>query len=69
MLFRSEIEAAGAGWVTPLERSALENTLAETLRDAEGRARRGTAGRELVRCHFAWNAVAGQLVAVYNSIA
>jgi glycosyltransferase involved in cell wall biosynthesis len=63
-----EIEAAGAGWVAPMERGALEHALAETLRDADGRARRGAAGRELVRSRFSWDAVAGQLDSVYDAI-
>jgi glycosyltransferase involved in cell wall biosynthesis len=64
-----EIEAAGAGWVTPLERGTLERSLAETLRDDAGRAQRGAAGRELVRRRFSWSAVAGQLSAVYDAVA
>jgi glycosyltransferase involved in cell wall biosynthesis len=63
-----EIEAAGAGWVAPLEREALESTLTDTLRDADERARRGAAGRELVRHRFTWDAVADQLAALYSAI-
>jgi glycosyltransferase involved in cell wall biosynthesis len=62
-----EIEAAGAGWVTPLERNTLEVTLAEALHDAEGRARRGAAGRALVQSRFTWSAVAEQLAGLYLS--
>jgi glycosyltransferase involved in cell wall biosynthesis len=64
-----EVEAAGAGWVTPLESGALESTLAATMRDPHGRAQRGAAGKELVRRRFTWGAVANQLVSVYNSAA
>jgi glycosyltransferase involved in cell wall biosynthesis len=62
-----EIEAAGVGWVTPLEQDALTRTLAETLGDAEARARRGAAGRELVRRRFSWEAIAIQLVSLYEA--
>jgi glycosyltransferase involved in cell wall biosynthesis len=64
-----EIEEAGAGWVAPLERGALEHTLTEIMRDAQARARRGAAGRELVHRRFTWSAVADQLVAVYTRAA
>jgi glycosyltransferase involved in cell wall biosynthesis len=64
-----EIEEAGAGWVAPLERGALEDTLAEIMHDAQARARRGAAGRELVRRRFTWSAVADQLAAVYDKAA
>lgn len=64
-----EIAAANAGWITPLEQTALEGTLADALCNAEGRAQRGVAGRELVRRSFSWHAVAGQFVNLYNSIA
>ena len=64
-----EIEEAGAGWVGPLKRGALEHTLAEIMRDAQARSRRGAAGRELVHRRFTWSAVAEQLVAVYTRAA
>ena len=63
-----EIEAAGAGWVVPLEQTALENALAEILRDAPARARRGAVGRELVRRRFVWDAIAAELEALYVSV-
>lgn len=63
-----EIEEAGAGWVTPLERESLERTLAEAMRDTRGRESRGAAGRELVQRRFTWGAVGEQLAEVYNSI-
>lgn len=63
-----EIEAAGAGWVTPSESDALEHALAEALGDPQARARRGAIGRELVARRFTWAAVSQQLSALYNSI-
>ena len=64
-----EVEAAGAGWVTPLEPGAIESTLAATMRDPHGRAQCGAAGKELVLSRFTWAAVGGRLAEVYNSIA
>jgi glycosyltransferase involved in cell wall biosynthesis len=64
-----EVEEAGAGWVTPLEVGALESTLAEIMGDPHGRARRGAAGKDLVRRRFTWGAVANQLVLLYDSAA
>jgi glycosyltransferase involved in cell wall biosynthesis len=64
----SEIEAAGAGWVTPSDTEALERTLAETFGDPQARTRRGAIGRELVSRRFTWDAVSQQLSALYNSI-
>jgi glycosyltransferase involved in cell wall biosynthesis len=63
-----EIEAVNAGWITALEPEAIERTLAEALGNAERRAQRGSAGREFVRSHFSWAAVAGQLAGAYDSI-
>jgi glycosyltransferase involved in cell wall biosynthesis len=63
-----EIAAAGAGWVVPLEQTALENALAEILRDAPARARRGAIGRELVRRRFSWKAIAAELESLYISV-
>jgi glycosyltransferase involved in cell wall biosynthesis len=63
-----QILQAGAGWVAPLERTSLERTLMEAMQNAHERSLRGAAGRELVRLHFTWSAIAKQLVAVYNSV-
>jgi glycosyltransferase involved in cell wall biosynthesis len=64
-----EIETAGAGWIAPMESGALEQTLANTLRDEQGRAERGAMGRQLVQQRFTWGAVAEALVNLYNSLA
>jgi glycosyltransferase involved in cell wall biosynthesis len=63
-----EIEAAGAGWVAPLERGALERILTDMLGDAGERIRRGAAGREFVRRRFTWDGVADQLVSLYSTV-
>jgi glycosyltransferase involved in cell wall biosynthesis len=64
-----EIEAAGAGWIAPLERDALEQVLADALGDAAERARRGALGRNLVSTRFAWSAIAVRLCALYDAVA
>ncbi|MDT4953793.1 MAG: hypothetical protein QOJ02_1931 [Acidobacteriota bacterium] len=64
-----EIEKVGAGWVSPLESTALEQTLAETLRDEKGRAQRGAIGKDFAHQRFTWNAVAEALAYFYNSVA
>jgi glycosyltransferase involved in cell wall biosynthesis len=52
-----------------MESGALEQTLANTLRDEQGRAERGALGRQLVQQRFTWGAVAEALVNLYNSLA
>ncbi len=50
----SEIDAAGAGWISAVETKALTETLRSAFGDDEERRRRGAAGRELARkfsCH------------------
>ncbi len=64
-----EIRAAGAGWVIPLERAALRETLREALREDHERSRRGKAGRDLVRRRFLWSTVAAELAVLYRSVA
>lgn len=63
-----EIEAAGAGWVAPLDREGLARALAEALSDAGARAARGAAGQGLVLERFTWPSVAARLADVYRSL-
>lgn len=63
-----EIEAGGAGWVTALDRGTLLKTLRRVLGADDEWARRGRAGRELVRRRFVWPAVAAELAKLYQSI-
>ena len=62
-----EIEAARAGWVTPLKVKDLKETLRAALEDKEGRLQRGLAGRELVRRRFSWPAIARELTNLYRA--
>ena len=64
----AEIEAAGAGWVAPLERSALLASLLEALQHKDERLRRGARGRELARTRFNWSAVATELGELYRAV-
>jgi glycosyltransferase involved in cell wall biosynthesis len=64
-----EIAAAAAGWVVPMERAALLDSLTQALKDEDERRSRGLAGRELARAHFTWPAVANRLAGLYAEVA
>ena len=64
-----EIASAQAGWIVPLEKTALSEALDQALRDVAGRTARGAAGRELVRKRFTWGVVAEQLLQLYAEVA
>jgi glycosyltransferase involved in cell wall biosynthesis len=63
-----EIKAADAGWIASLEPTALESALADALHNADERARRGAAGRELMLSRFTWESVANELTNLYNAV-
>ena len=63
-----EIEAAGAGWITPVSISAIEDTLAEALGSEAERSRRGQAGKTLA-LEFSCELVASRLNEMYCAIA
>jgi glycosyltransferase involved in cell wall biosynthesis len=62
-----EIEAAGAGWIAPVEKKAIEAALADALSSEHKRHQRGDAGRELARA-YTWTAVAEKLSDLYASV-
>lgn len=62
-----EIEAAGAGWVAPLDRRAWTDALKAILSDAPARHCRGIEARQFARDRFAWRSVAQQLIGVYGA--
>jgi glycosyltransferase involved in cell wall biosynthesis len=62
-----EIEASGAGWISDVNAEGLRETLAKALGDADGRRRRGEAGRNLAR-NFDWQEIADSLVRLYESV-
>ncbi len=64
-----EIRAAEAGWVVPLEPTALLETLAYALGHDDERVRRGRAGCALARARFTWPGVAAELASLYRAVA
>jgi glycosyltransferase involved in cell wall biosynthesis len=62
-----DIEDVGAGWVANLEHESLTSTLGDALKQKSERTRRGQAGREYVNKHFAWSAVAAELLTLYRA--
>lgn len=64
----SDIHAAGAGWVAGLEETRLIAVLAEAMRDADARRRRGAAARRYAEA-FRWRGIARQLTAIYDALA
>ena len=63
-----EVETARAGWVVPIEPTALLESLAAALSDSVEREQRGAAGRELARSRFTWDSVARELSHLYTDI-
>jgi glycosyltransferase involved in cell wall biosynthesis len=64
-----EIRAVEAGWVVPLEPTALLETLAYALGHDDERVRRGRAGCALARGRFTWPGVAAELASLYCAVA
>jgi len=63
-----EIERVKAGWVTSLEPAEFARALAEAIRDAEERERRGRAGRHLANQEFSWPQVSTELIKLYGAV-
>ena len=62
-----EIVTANAGWVAPIENSALAAKLAEALSDEAELAKRGRAGQQLSR-QYSWENAAKNLAQLYQHI-
>ena len=62
-----EIAAADAGWVAPVDKSALADTLAAALADRDDLARRGRAGRQLSQ-KYSWENSARALADLYRTL-
>lgn len=62
------IRERGAGWVVPLDTSALVDGLREALGSEEERERRGRAARALAAERFRWSAVGRALAAAYSDV-
>jgi glycosyltransferase involved in cell wall biosynthesis len=65
----TDIEAAGAGWVTGLEPHEIEKTLRNAMGDAGERRRRGQSGREFVMRNLGWPKIANELLMLYQQVA
>jgi len=63
-----DIDAAGAGWISTVDVSALEKCLADALSNEEERVKRGCAGKSFSRS-FEWNKIAESLESMYVSVA
>jgi glycosyltransferase involved in cell wall biosynthesis len=63
-----EIARTNAGWVVPLDRGALHETLASILQSEAERQRRGQAGRELAMASFRWKTIAARTTELYRSL-
>ncbi|HEV8430022.1 MAG TPA: glycosyltransferase [Pyrinomonadaceae bacterium] len=62
-----EIAAANAGWIAPVDRTALADKLAEALADREELTNRGLAGRQLSQ-KYSWENSARELVELYRAV-
>jgi glycosyltransferase involved in cell wall biosynthesis len=65
----NDVLAAGAGWVSEVNRRELAATLATAMRDVAERAKRGRAAREIARKCFSWDSVSTQLIRLYETVA
>ena len=63
----AEIEAAHAGWIVPLDKTAIVETLAEALANRDELKRRGRAGRQLSQ-KYSWENSARELVDLYRVV-
>lgn len=63
-----EIFTANAGLIVPGEEEAIANAIAQLLSTPEQRYQLGENGKNLVKHHYSWNAIAYQLTEVYRTI-
>jgi glycosyltransferase involved in cell wall biosynthesis len=62
-----EIAAANAGWIASIEKTALEEKLAEALSNREELTKRGRAGLKLAE-KYSWENCAHELVDLYRTV-
>ncbi len=62
-----DIDAAGAGLIVPIDAASLAGAIARLLEDRAAAAAMGGRGRELVRTRYAGPAVAGAMLAAYET--
>jgi glycosyltransferase involved in cell wall biosynthesis len=63
-----EIERAQAGWICACEVDSLTKQLRAALCDSANRAYRGTKAQAHALSHYSWQAIAQQMVQVYQSL-
>ena len=63
----AEVGAANAGWIAPVDQTALAKTLAEALVDRDELARRGRAGLQLSQ-KYSWENSARALADLYRTV-
>jgi len=61
------VQVAGAGWIVPVDRQALEEALSQALGSETERRRRGDAG-SLLAVNFEWPRIAHQLADLYSQV-
>ena len=64
----SDVESAGAGWVTGLQPEQIECALRAAMTDEAERQRRGRAGRELLAPRFSWSTISAELIDLYRTL-
>jgi|ERR1041384_2680078 glycosyltransferase involved in cell wall biosynthesis len=62
-----EIAAANAGWIAPVDKTALEEKLAEALSNTDELTRRGRAGLQLAQ-KYSWENSARELADLYRAV-
>ena len=62
------VEAAGAGWVTPVAAGPLGDAIGQALDDPAEARERGERGRKLVAERYVWSRIAPAQEAVYESL-
>jgi glycosyltransferase involved in cell wall biosynthesis len=63
-----DIQQAEAGWVGPLEVSAIASLIKSALLDPDERKRRGLNAKEYAKKHYNWDAIAQQTIDAYQQI-
>jgi glycosyltransferase involved in cell wall biosynthesis len=63
-----DIQQAEAGWVGPLEVSAIGNLIKLALLDPHERKRRGLNAKKYAEKHYNWDAIAQQTIDAYQQI-
>jgi glycosyltransferase involved in cell wall biosynthesis len=63
-----DIERSHSGWVTPCDIATLATTLRQALEDPSEQQQRGTNAQTYALQHYSWQAIAGQMIEIYQDI-